>query len=221
MLIELAMKKLLVAADELSTRWKWAEAMVDVDWSATARFGRIHSEPDEPTDTEKTEIERFRIRHDELANLDEEDWTDTLVEEAEGIEARLDAIEAVFRHAVGLTGWLASNSNDSLQMGKSFQYAVRVYVCGVRSCHPILFVVSPFERRFLVTECKYEISILVVLGSRWPNHHSEEYVLGGSGLQGSLYRFCMTAAEKAAFQCHVTDAQFVLFKFEYLIAERD
>ena len=28
-------------ADELSTRWKWAEAMADVDWSATARFGRI------------------------------------------------------------------------------------------------------------------------------------------------------------------------------------
>ena len=45
LLIELAMKKLQAAADELSTRWKWAEAMADVVWSATARFGRIQPEP--------------------------------------------------------------------------------------------------------------------------------------------------------------------------------
>ena len=94
LLIELAMKNLQAAADELSTRWKWAEAMADVDWSATARFGRIHPEPGEPTDAEKAEIDKLRTRHDELANLDEEDWTDTLVEEAEGIEPRLDEIEA-------------------------------------------------------------------------------------------------------------------------------
>ena len=94
LLIELATKKLEAAADELSTRWKWAEAMADVDWSATARFGRIHPEPGEPTDAEKAEIERLRTRHDELANMDDDEWTEALVEEAEGIEARLDAIEA-------------------------------------------------------------------------------------------------------------------------------
>ena len=94
LLIELAMKKLTVAADELSTRWKWAEAMADVDWSATARYGRIHPEPAEPTDEEKAEIERLRTRHDELATMDEDEWTDELVEEAEGIEPRLDEIEA-------------------------------------------------------------------------------------------------------------------------------
>ena len=54
------MKRLQAAADELSTRWKWAEAMADVDWSATARFGRIHPEPAEPTDAEKAEIEKLR-----------------------------------------------------------------------------------------------------------------------------------------------------------------
>ena len=81
-------------ADELSTRWKWAEAMADVDWSTTARFGRIHPEPAEPTDAEKAEIERLRTRHDELANMDEDAWTDELVEEAVGIEPRLDEIEA-------------------------------------------------------------------------------------------------------------------------------
>ena len=94
LLIELAMKKLTVAAAELSTRWKWAEAMADVDWSATARYGRIHPEPAEPTDEEKAEIERLRTRHDELATMDEDEWTDELVEEAEGIEPRLDEIEA-------------------------------------------------------------------------------------------------------------------------------
>ena len=94
LLIELATKNLEAAADELSTRWKWAEAMADVDWSATARFGRIHPEPGEPTDAEKAEIERLRTRHDELANMDDDEWTEALVEEAEGIEARLDAIEA-------------------------------------------------------------------------------------------------------------------------------
>ena len=81
-------------ADELATRWKWAEAMVEVDWSATARFGRIHPEPAEPMDEEKTEIEKLRTRHDELVNIDDDDWTEELVEEAEGIKARLDAIEA-------------------------------------------------------------------------------------------------------------------------------
>ena len=101
LLIELAMKRLHAAADELSTRWKWAEPMADVDWSATARFGRIHPEPAEPTDAEKGEIEKLRTRHDEFANMDENAWTDELVEEAEGIEPRLDEIEARSRPAPG------------------------------------------------------------------------------------------------------------------------
>ena len=94
LLIELAMKKLTAAADELSTRWKWAEPMADVDWSATARFGRIQPEPAEPTDAEKAEIEKLRARHEELANMDDDEWTEALVEEAEAIEPRLDEIEA-------------------------------------------------------------------------------------------------------------------------------
>ena len=94
LLNDLAMKKLTGIADELATRWKWAEAIPDVDWSATAHYGRIHPQPAEPTDDEKAEIDKLRTRHDELANLDEDDWTDKLVEEAEAIEPRLDEIEA-------------------------------------------------------------------------------------------------------------------------------
>ena len=94
LLTELATQRLAAAATELATRWKWAEAMVEVDWSATARYGRIRPQPSEPTDAEKVEIERLRTRHDEIATMEEHEWTDELVEEAEGIEMRLDAIEA-------------------------------------------------------------------------------------------------------------------------------
>ena len=59
-----------------------------------ARFGPIHPEPAEPTDAEKAEIDKLRTRHDELANMDDDAWTEALVEEAEGIEPRLDEIEA-------------------------------------------------------------------------------------------------------------------------------
>ena len=93
LLDDLAMKKLTAAADELATRWKWAEAMLEVDWSATARYGRIHPQSSEPTDAETAEIERFRARHDELATKEEHEWTEELAEEAEAIEARLDEIE--------------------------------------------------------------------------------------------------------------------------------
>ena len=57
LLNKLAMDSLQVAARELETRWKWAEARLDVDWSATASFGRVRPQPAEPTDGEKAEIE--------------------------------------------------------------------------------------------------------------------------------------------------------------------
>ena len=93
LLNDLATAKLTAAASELATRWKWAEAMVEADWSATARYGRIHPQPSEPTDEESAEIERLRTRHDEIATMEEHEWTDELIEEAEAIEQRLDAIE--------------------------------------------------------------------------------------------------------------------------------
>ncbi|MYI48526.1 MAG: chromosome partitioning protein ParB [Rhodospirillaceae bacterium] len=94
LLNDLAMKKLEAVADELSTRWKWAEARLELDWSATARYGRVHPRPGEPTDEEAAEIERLRTRHDELANLDDEDWTEALEAEADTLVARLEEIEA-------------------------------------------------------------------------------------------------------------------------------
>ena len=55
---KLAMDRLQAAADELATRWKWAEARLEVNWSDLARFGRVHPTPGETTDEEKAECER-------------------------------------------------------------------------------------------------------------------------------------------------------------------
>ena len=55
---------------------------------------RIHPEPTEPMDEQKAEIERLRTGHDELATMEEHEWTDELVEVAETTEVRFKAIEA-------------------------------------------------------------------------------------------------------------------------------
>ena len=119
LLMKLALERLQVAADELATRWKWAEARLDVDWSDLARFGRVHPTPAEATDEEKAEIERLHVRHDELVNLDEDEWTDELIEEAEAIEPRLaeiqDAIKAraVFKpEDIAISGCIATVGSD-------------------------------------------------------------------------------------------------------------
>ena len=119
LLNKLAMDSLQAAARELETRWKWAEARLDVDWSATAAFGRVRPQPAEPTDEEKAEIERLRTRNDELANMDDDGWTEELVEEAEGNEEQLDEIEATIearaiyrREDIAIAGCIATVGND-------------------------------------------------------------------------------------------------------------
>ena len=119
LLNKLAMDSLQAAARELETRWKWAEARLNVDWSATAAFGRVRPQPAKPTDEEKAEIERLRTRNDELANMDDEEWTGELVEEADANETRLDEIEATIearavyrREDVAIAGCIATVGND-------------------------------------------------------------------------------------------------------------
>ncbi len=95
LLSDLATTKLRAVADELAQRWKWAEAVLDTDWSTTARYGRVHPVPSQPTPEEAAELQRLAERHDVLANLDDDDWTEELLEEAETIEARHIAINAI------------------------------------------------------------------------------------------------------------------------------
>ena len=119
LLSKLATDRLQTAADELATRWKWAEARIEVSWSDLARFGRVHPTPGQTTDEEKAEIERLHVRHDELVNMDEGEWTGELANEAEAIETRLAEIEAavearaVFRpEHIAVSGCIVTVSNE-------------------------------------------------------------------------------------------------------------
>ena len=124
LLEKLAMAKLQAAADELATRWKWATAMIEVEWSDTARYGRIEPQPAERTPEEEAEIARLEARQAELAELDDDQWTEEVLAEAESIETRLDEIEgavearAVFRREdLAMAGCIVTVSgNGSLQV---------------------------------------------------------------------------------------------------------
>ncbi len=119
LLSKLAMDRLQAAADELATRWKWADARIEVNWSDLARFGRVHPTPGETTDEEKAEVERLHVRHDKLVNMDEDAWTGELAAEGEAIETRLAEIEAavearaVFRpEDIAISGCIVTVSDE-------------------------------------------------------------------------------------------------------------
>ena len=119
LLEKLAMAKLQAAADELATRWKWAVPMIEAAWDDTARYGRIEPQPGVPTDEERAEIEKLETRYDELRGLDDDEWTEALLEEAGRIEARLDEIEgavearAVFRREdIAMAGCIVTIGRD-------------------------------------------------------------------------------------------------------------
>ena len=119
LLEKLATNKLQAAADELATRWKWAVAMVEVEWGDTARYGRIEPQPGTPTDEEQAEVAKLEARQSELAELDDDEWTQETVAEAESIETRLDEIEgavearAVFRREdLSMAGCIVTIGQD-------------------------------------------------------------------------------------------------------------
>ena len=81
-------------------------------------FGRVRPQPAEPTDEEKAEIQRLRTRNGELANMDDDGWTEELVEEADANETRLDEIEATIearaiyrREDIAIAGCIATVGN--------------------------------------------------------------------------------------------------------------
>ena len=119
LLEKLATDRLRAAADELATRWKWATAMIEVAWGDTASYGRIDPQPVEPNAGEQAEIEKLEARQAELAELDDDEWTEELAGEAEAVETRLSEIEraidarAVFRREdLAVAGCIVTIGHD-------------------------------------------------------------------------------------------------------------
>ena len=94
LLDKLALDRLQAAADDLAREWKWAEARLEIEWSDTARFGRVQPVPGEATPEEIAESERLQARQEELSNMDPDELTDELYAESQRNEERLDEIEA-------------------------------------------------------------------------------------------------------------------------------
>ena len=92
LLRDLAMKKLTAAADELSTRWKWALPLLEVNWTSIYEYGQIEPQPGKPTAREESDLERINARMDELSELPDENWNEKLEREAGKLEDRLEGI---------------------------------------------------------------------------------------------------------------------------------
>ena len=92
LLNDLAMKKLQAAADELSTRWKWALPLLEMNWTSAYEFGQINPQPGKPTAKETIDLADINGRMDELAEIPDDQWTDKLEAEAEKLEGRMNAI---------------------------------------------------------------------------------------------------------------------------------
>ncbi len=96
LLAKLAADKLNLAANELATRWNWAEAQLDADWNTTAQYARVHADPSEPTAEEKARLDRLNTRELELSeiyNSADGSWTEEHEDEFAAIEAETQEIE--------------------------------------------------------------------------------------------------------------------------------
>ena len=94
LLDKLALERLTKFAEELAHEWKWAEPRLEIEWSDTARFGRVQPVPGEATPEEIAESERLQARQEELSNMDPDELTDELYAESQRNEERLDEIES-------------------------------------------------------------------------------------------------------------------------------
>ncbi len=94
LLRKLALERLEAAAEELRTKWSWAEPRLEVEWSDTARFAQIRPKPGERTEAESKEIEQLNARREALNELEGDDWTEETEAELDRADARLDDIHA-------------------------------------------------------------------------------------------------------------------------------
>ena len=103
LLDKLALERLQAAADDLAREWKWAEPRLEIEWSDTARFGRVQPVPGEATPEEIAESERLQARQEELSNMDPDELTEELYAESQRNEERLEEIEAEVQSRASFT----------------------------------------------------------------------------------------------------------------------
>ncbi len=94
LLNKLAMERLQDIANDIAKDWKWAEPRLELDWSDSARFGRVQPVPAEATPEETAESERLQARQEELSEMDPDTITEELYRENERNEERVDEIES-------------------------------------------------------------------------------------------------------------------------------
>ena len=94
LLDKLALERLQAVADDLAKEWKWAEARLEIQWSDTASYGRVHAHPAEPTQEESVELENLRSRLQQLDHVNEHDWTDDHGHEYMTAENRIGEIQS-------------------------------------------------------------------------------------------------------------------------------
>jgi ParB family chromosome partitioning protein len=89
----LALEKLDAKAAELRPSWKWTKAVLDLEYGALTRYGRVRPQPAEVPADLAAEIERIETRLGELAEIVEDDVTDELAAEAAQLEERRTEID--------------------------------------------------------------------------------------------------------------------------------
>src|ERR1700736_4729530 len=81
----LAIEKLEAKAAELRPSWAWTKAVLDPEYGSMAQYGRVRPQPAELPPEIAAEIESIEQRLGEIEKTAEDEGTEELMREAEGL----------------------------------------------------------------------------------------------------------------------------------------